>query len=545
MLATTPRISGRGKVSTTLGADPYAALLARARHDYLCQTRGSAQLTAKHGRHAVSTVLAAVLPTLVTSGLALPSWTTAGVAPKLELASVTGDARLLSTSTVLPAVTQFTRLALLWQRQCTSRASGHLTSLPVRLGGTTLLAHAGASAAPVNAGTHAWPMQVDTQNLRASQAVSLVGNRLHRIHRHLATLERGLAVNPLASLTAEFVRRHLGLLSGMSASAPSLTVLTSPICKSNVWANLFMRQLALANTETWDVGAGAVRPLGAAGSAAAEASSQVGLLTPATHPLGHLLAAQPRPTLGLFGWAQPDYLLIQPSGATAARRSWFLELRGGEISALGGVDRRLGEADSFANIAASAAELQNMRAAQRAGLTALSRVALAAQSSAPQLASEACVAPSYSAALTARDGGLPILDTGTRLGAGAERLTRAGQSAAFAAVGARSGSAEYAGGRPPLAACLGLVTPASLALTSITLEWGVGLAMWVGFPLTHVSTQTQGSSLAWGGCVGSVCELSPYSLFESLTAPVAGAATAGSSWQLGFPAAAALSSLHR
>ena len=73
LLATAPRLTGRGRVITQSPQDRYAGLLAKARGEYVTQVLLSETLTARHGRHVVSSTLALLTPSLVLGALEVPT----------------------------------------------------------------------------------------------------------------------------------------------------------------------------------------------------------------------------------------------------------------------------------------------------------------------------------------------------------------------------------------------------------------------------------------------------------------------------------------
>jgi hypothetical protein len=73
LLATAPRLTGRGRVVTQSPQDRYAVLLAKARGEYITQVVLSETLTARHGRHVVSSTLALLTPSLVLGALEVPT----------------------------------------------------------------------------------------------------------------------------------------------------------------------------------------------------------------------------------------------------------------------------------------------------------------------------------------------------------------------------------------------------------------------------------------------------------------------------------------
>lgn len=66
-----------------------------------------------------------------------------------------------------------------------------------------------------------------------------------------------------------------------------------------------------------------------------------------------------------FGYSQPDYLSLQPNKSFSFWRQTLLNLRGDNVSILGGEARDLSSADSLANLASGAAEAQLSRLAQQ------------------------------------------------------------------------------------------------------------------------------------------------------------------------------------
>ena len=72
LLSTAPHMIGRGRTAIGHGQDRYALLLSKVRRDYLSQASLSTKLTAKHGRHVVSSTLASLLPSLVTNQTEAP-----------------------------------------------------------------------------------------------------------------------------------------------------------------------------------------------------------------------------------------------------------------------------------------------------------------------------------------------------------------------------------------------------------------------------------------------------------------------------------------
>jgi hypothetical protein len=149
LLTAAPRVTGRGRTVGAHAQDRYAALLARARGDYLTQLSLSELLTARHGRHVVSSTLALLLPTLVADAADTPTWATGGAASALLSQLGAGDARLLAGVTGTTALPRSVLTRTLWQRQSASRLSSYFPTLPVQVfseEGTSSLALAGVPA---------------------------------------------------------------------------------------------------------------------------------------------------------------------------------------------------------------------------------------------------------------------------------------------------------------------------------------------------------------------------------------------------------------
>lgn len=122
-MTSAPRLLGHGRTLTNSPQDRYAALLARARGEYLSQLSLNDVLTARHGRHVVSSTLALLTPSLLVDGGAAPRWVSASSTDALLGLVGSGDARLLSgsTSSTMLHTSAFARLV--WQRQSGVRGS--------------------------------------------------------------------------------------------------------------------------------------------------------------------------------------------------------------------------------------------------------------------------------------------------------------------------------------------------------------------------------------------------------------------------------------
>ena len=115
---------GRGRVVAQAPQDRYSVLLAKARGEYITQVVLNETLTARHGRHVVSSTLALLTPSLVLGAMEVPTWAAASSRASLLGSVGQAEMRLLSG---LPALSSMhcTNLGrLLWQRHTTSRVWG-------------------------------------------------------------------------------------------------------------------------------------------------------------------------------------------------------------------------------------------------------------------------------------------------------------------------------------------------------------------------------------------------------------------------------------
>lgn len=103
---------GHGKIAQGHGQDRYAVLLAKVRRDYLSQATLSTRLTAKHGRHVVSSTLAMLIPSLSTNQSEVPEWAAASLRPLAYAELPNGDSRLLAGQTTTAYVDENTKLSL-------------------------------------------------------------------------------------------------------------------------------------------------------------------------------------------------------------------------------------------------------------------------------------------------------------------------------------------------------------------------------------------------------------------------------------------------
>lgn len=95
MLSGASYLTGRGRVVSPRTVDAHTAVFSKLRGDYQARVTASQLYTAKHGRHTVSAVLSALIPTLMSPENTFPAWVTAALAPALRPAVTSPDARLL------------------------------------------------------------------------------------------------------------------------------------------------------------------------------------------------------------------------------------------------------------------------------------------------------------------------------------------------------------------------------------------------------------------------------------------------------------------
>lgn len=211
LLATAPRLTGRGRVIGGHAQDRYSALLARARGDYVSQLTLNELLTAKHGRHVVSGTLSLLLPVLAGTVETLPQWVQLGAASALSGQTAGGDARLLQGLVADTALTRSVQAQALWQRHSHSLLPERL-AMTVSPSGTTFvptqLRGATASSAIVSGHAVAGVPAVQTQGLRPLSSSVWVGNRLQRIHAHMTAASASQSLGTRVSLLAALVRRQ-------------------------------------------------------------------------------------------------------------------------------------------------------------------------------------------------------------------------------------------------------------------------------------------------------------------------------------------------
>lgn len=372
MLTAAPRLTGRGRTIGGHAQDRYTALLARARGDYLTQLSLGELLTARHGRHVVSSTLALLIPTLVADTADTPTWVTAGAASALLSQLGAGDARLLAGTAGAATLDRSSHARVLWQRQTTTRHPSYARAQCAGLLGVTGDgSYAKPNASSVSAllpGTlYQQGSDLATQSLRPLSTTVWVGNRLQLIHRHLATAEALFTPSRRVTQTAALVRRQASYApNGFFTAYPTGLNPLSPVSVQNILLTPGVEAQPLATA--W--AASTVLDLEPRLRLSAAASQVLSTAQPLQHRGGALLAV-PGVLRGqsatLRGLAGLEGGLARP-GTVLNLASWALRQRQGDsVAVLGGDARVLGLSDTPANVSAAATEFNNLETTFWAG----------------------------------------------------------------------------------------------------------------------------------------------------------------------------------
>jgi hypothetical protein len=357
LLATAPKLIGRGRIAHHHQQDRYSALLARARGEYLAQVTLNEVLTARHGRHVISSTLALLTPSFALEAVEAPTWAATSTAAGLLGFSGSGDVRLLSGVPTPHSLHHSTQSRLLWQRYSAARVGGFTPMQPAQA--ASLVMGAAPALNPelslVLFTPNTVAAEISTQNLRPLATTVWAGNRLHRIHRYLATMNGPIFANQSAAVTA-LLHRQANAARGFFSDMGVASSLLAPVTPANLAHQQY--SAGAAGAASW---AGSnlhtQRPVCALTGAVAQlVHSGAGLPVFSALTLVPGVSAIKAPgSVQLAGLATKVATMSTPiaqNWATATLRY----LRGDGVAVVGGEARTLTLSDTPTNSAAAAAE---------------------------------------------------------------------------------------------------------------------------------------------------------------------------------------------